>query len=84
MGKGGGGRRSHSQGAIRAEWRNQVSFLEGESEPGLGVGGETQFGREKCGNDLVMASRWQERQQLPPTPTPRQAWGVSACVLEHL
>ena len=74
MGEGGGGRRSCTQGAIRAEWRNQVSFLEGDSEPGLGVGGETQFGRGKWGNDLMMAPRWQERQQLPPTLTPHQAW----------
>ena len=58
MGEGGGGRRSRTQGAIRAEWRNQVSFLEGDSEPGLGVGGETQFGRGKWGNDLMMAPRW--------------------------
>lgn len=58
-----GGRREeepHSR-TIRAEWRNQVSFLEGDSETGLGVGGETQLGRGKWGNDLMMAPRWQER-----------------------
>ena len=68
---GGGGGRIHSQGAIRAEWRNQVSFLEGESEPDLGAGGrDPVWQREKWGNGLMMALSWQEREELPPTPTP--------------
>lgn len=65
-----------------------VSFLEGESEPDLGVEGQTRFGRERSGgNGLVMAPSWQERQELHPTLCVRpraRSRSFSVCMLECL